>query len=105
MVSEGWATESTIGVTVYAVVGEPPSNGASHDTVTAPPTSVACTLVGAAGGVGAPAAAGLSTSVAANQVVPAPVFMLAAGLAPAATMASSVSSSMSEGGDRWVRTV
>ena len=46
-----WATPPTYGVTMYAVIGLPPSLGADHDTATAPSPGVAVTSVGVDGTV------------------------------------------------------
>ncbi len=102
----GRATPPAYGVTVYEVIGEPPSGGADHETVALASPALVPTIVGAAGAVGAPPVCGFSTKVAASQMAPPLVPNPAFGVAPAATVLSSVRCSTSGLGDtftRWVK--
>jgi Ni,Fe-hydrogenase III small subunit len=67
--------------------------------------AAAVTPVGAAGAVGGVVTADLSTMVAINQVVLAPVDTVAFGVAPAPTTLSSAKNSTSEVGDTLLRAV
>jgi hypothetical protein len=78
------------------VIGLPPLAGAVQLTFAALLPGLAPTLVGAAGAVWLDEA---NTTVAMSQIVLAPVWTLAAGVAPAATGWSSASISMSLSGD------
>jgi len=100
-----WATEPTNGVTVYDVMGDPPSPGAVQLTSAEPLPAVATTPVGASGAVAGPLVPPLNTTVPSSQTVLAPVPTVAAGVAPVATVWSSASRSMFPFGDMLVRAV
>jgi hypothetical protein len=63
----GCGTPATYGVTVYEVIGEPPSDGAVHVTEADPFPADAVTAVGAPGTVGG---AGFSCTIAATDGTP-----------------------------------
>src|SRR2546429_2780201 len=66
---DGCAAAPVYGVTVYAVMGLPPSGGADHETTAEALPATAVTPVGAPGAVGGAAgAAGLNTTAASCQV-------------------------------------
>src|SRR5918912_1851851 len=87
-------------------MGLPLSFGADQLTVAWPSPAIAVTLPGASGALGAPAVAALKVTVAASQIVFAPVVVPGLGVAPAPPSTRSwASSSMSPAGDTFVRTV
>jgi hypothetical protein len=94
------------GVTVYEVIGLPPSPGAAQVTVALASPAVALTPVGAPGAVGVPPPPPLPlfrTSTAISHVVLAPVPAVADTAEPAVTTLSSASISMSLAGERLTR--
>src|SRR5439155_18964600 len=104
---DGCALMPTYGVTVYAVIGLPPSlPGGLHDTAAEALPATAVMPVGAPGAVGGPAgAAGENTTVASCQIAEPPTATVADGVAPAPTALSTVSRSMLPFGDRLPRAV
>jgi hypothetical protein len=68
----GWATPPAYGVTVYEVIGEPPSDGAVQVTDAEPFPAVAATAVGAPGTV---AGAGFIRTIAAMEGTPSELRM------------------------------